>query len=71
MARGRGHLRLRGGKAWTLLTTMTELKGFEERKGERRDKGAEHGVQPGRKTWLERRQAGSARRSASPSSPMS
>ena len=56
VARGRGHLRLRGGKAWTLLTTMTELKGFEEHKGERRIKGAEHGVHPGRKTWLERRQ---------------
>jgi putative flavoprotein involved in K+ transport len=56
VARGRGHLRLRGGKAWTLLTTMTELKGFEERKGECRIKGAEHGAQPGRKTWLDRRQ---------------
>ena len=56
VARGRGHLRLRGGKAWTLLTTMTELKGFEERKGAQRVKGAEHGVQPGRKTWLEKRQ---------------
>jgi len=56
VARGRGHLRLKGGKAWTLLTTMTELKGFEEHKGERRIKGAEHGVHPGRKTWLEQRQ---------------
>ena len=60
VARGRGHLRLRGGKAWTLLTTMTELKGFEEHKGERRIKGAEHGVHPGRKTWLEQRQAEAA-----------
>jgi putative flavoprotein involved in K+ transport len=56
VARGRGHVRLRGGKAWTLLTTMTELKGFEERTGERRVKGAEHGVQVDRKTWLDRRQ---------------
>ena len=56
VARGRGHLRLRNGKAWTLLTTMTELKGFEENTGGRRVKGAEHGVQPGRKTWLENRQ---------------
>ena len=55
VARGRGHLRLRNGKAWTLLTTMTELKGFEEHRGERRIKGAEHGVHPGRKTWLEQR----------------
>ena len=56
VARGRGHLRLQNGKAWTLLTTMTELKGFEERTGERRVKGAEHGAQPGRKSWLEKRQ---------------
>ena len=55
VARGRGHLRLKDGKAWTLLTTMTELKGFEERKGAHRIKGAKHGVHPGRKTWLEER----------------
>lgn len=60
-ARGYGHLRLREAQgrdvAWTLLTTMTELKGFEEKKGERRIKGAEHGVHPGRRTWLEERKA--------------
>ena len=32
VGRGRGHLRLRDGKAWTLLTTMAELKGHEEPK---------------------------------------
>ncbi len=56
VARGRGHLRLRDGKAWTFLTTMVELKGFEERTHERRVKGAEHGAQRGRKSWLERRE---------------
>ena len=56
VARGRGHLRLKGDKAWTLLTTMVELKGFEEKKGEQRIKGAEHGVHPGRKSWLEQRE---------------
>lgn len=56
VARGRGHLRLRNAKAWTLLTTLTELKGFEERKGERRIKGAEHGANPGRKSWQEKRE---------------
>jgi putative flavoprotein involved in K+ transport len=61
VARGRGHLRLRDGKAWTLLTTMVELKGFEEKTGERRIKGAEHGVRPGRKTWLDNRQEEAAR----------
>ena len=33
VARGKGYLRLREGKCWTLLTTMTELKGFEEQRG--------------------------------------
>ena len=55
LSRGRGHLRLVGGRAWTLLTTMVELKGHEEKKGERRIAGAEHGVQKGRKSWAERR----------------
>ena len=32
VARGRGHLRLRDGKGYTFLTTMTELKGHEERR---------------------------------------
>jgi putative flavoprotein involved in K+ transport len=55
-ARGKGHVRLKDGKAWTLLTTMMELKGHEEKKGTRRIKGAEHGVHRGRQTWLEKRQ---------------
>ena len=54
-ARAKGHVRLKDGKAWTLLTTMMELKGHEEKKGTRRIKGAEHGVHRGRQTWLEKR----------------
>lgn len=54
--RGRGHLRLIGGKAWTLLTTLQELKGFEEKKREQRIRGVEHGVHKERKSWLESRQ---------------
>ncbi|MEF7615120.1 NAD(P)/FAD-dependent oxidoreductase [Aquincola sp. MAHUQ-54] len=58
VARGRGLLRLKQGRAWTLLTTMTELKGFEEKKGERRIAGTEHRAQAGgRQSWLERKQA--------------
>lgn len=53
--RGVGHLRLKDGKAWTLLTTLQELKGFEEKAGARRERGVEHGVHPNRRTWLERR----------------
>jgi putative flavoprotein involved in K+ transport len=56
VARGKGHLRLIGGKAWTLLTTMQELKGFEEARRENRPKGVEHGVHPGRQSWLESRE---------------
>jgi putative flavoprotein involved in K+ transport len=55
IGRGKGHLRLIGDKAWTLLTTLHELKGFEEKKGERRIRGVEHGNLPGRKSWLEKK----------------
>ncbi len=54
-ARGIAHVRLREGRAWTLLTSMEELKGHEEKTGRRRAFGAEHGVHQGRSTWLERR----------------
>jgi putative flavoprotein involved in K+ transport len=56
VGRGRGHLRLREGSAWTLLTTLYELKGHEEPRGPQRPMGAEHGVDRERRTWLERRQ---------------
>jgi putative flavoprotein involved in K+ transport len=57
VARGKGHLRLRGDDgAWTLLTTMVELKGHEERKGPTREQGVAHGVHEGRKSWKERRE---------------
>ena len=53
---GKGRLWLKNGKAWTLYTAMMELKGFEEKTGKRRALGAQHGHDPNRKTWLERRQ---------------
>ena len=56
VARGYGHIRLKNGLIWTLLTTMSELKGHEEPKGLMRPMGAEHGHDPNRKTWLEKRQ---------------
>jgi putative flavoprotein involved in K+ transport len=55
IARGEGHIRLRGGKCWTLLTSMIELKGFEEKRGPTRVMGAQHGVVKGRETWGERK----------------
>ncbi len=56
VARGYGHIRLKDGLIWTLLTTMTELKGHEEPKGIRRPMGAEHGHDRNRKTWKEKRE---------------
>ena len=55
LARGYGHIRLQEGRIWTLLTTMTELKGHEEPLGFRRPKGVEHGGILERKTWAEER----------------
>lgn len=54
---GWGYLRLRDGKAWTLLTTLQDLRGFEEKKGPRRDRGVVHEITRERTTWLERRRA--------------
>src|SRR3954464_2061963 len=51
--RGIGHVRLREGRAWTLLTALRELKGHEEPAGPRRA----HGVEP---SWSERRKQESA-----------
>jgi putative flavoprotein involved in K+ transport len=55
VARGRGQIRLQQDLCWTLLTTMTELKGYEEPRGATREKGTEHGFVPGRASWLERK----------------
>ena len=56
VGRGQGHLRLKDGEAWTLLTTLVELKGHEEDAGTDRPQGVEHGADPDRETWLERRE---------------
>ncbi|MHA1537884.1 MAG: NAD(P)/FAD-dependent oxidoreductase, partial [Alphaproteobacteria bacterium] len=53
--RGEGHLRLNDQGAWTLLTTLKELKGHEEKRGPTREKGIAHGVHRGRETWAEAR----------------
>src|SRR3954469_18331466 len=53
--RGHGHLRLKEGKAWTLLTTLDELQGHEEPRLHERPKGVTHGADPDRETWLEAR----------------
>ncbi len=56
VGRGEGHVRIRDGKIYTLLTTLTELKGFEEPIGPRRPLGAKHGHGKHRPTWKEERE---------------
>jgi len=53
--RGSGLLRLVGGKAFTLLTTLDELKGYEEPVNGRRVNGVRHGAFRDRVTWAESR----------------
>ncbi|KAI9792878.1 MAG: hypothetical protein M1833_000990 [Piccolia ochrophora] len=64
VGRGRGLVRLLsdakdGGKwkAFTLFTTLEELKGYEELVKDRRPTGVEHGAQPDRRNWKDRRTA--------------
>ena len=60
--RGNGLVRLKDGKAWTLLTALYELKGHEEPKGPGRSKGVEHRARRGaRRGW---RRAGARPRSS-------
>jgi putative flavoprotein involved in K+ transport len=55
--RGTGVVRLKDGRCWTMLTTLFELKGFEEPIRARRSIGLAVGeYRPGRQTWHERRQ---------------
>ncbi|MEE4022567.1 NAD(P)/FAD-dependent oxidoreductase [Gordonia sp. PKS22-38] len=59
--RGVGHLRLKpddltgADVAWTLLTTLQELKGHEESSGPTRVLGAVHGSDVDRRSWAEKR----------------
>jgi putative flavoprotein involved in K+ transport len=55
-ARGHGVMRLRDGRCRTLFTAMSDLKGFEERKGAVRPLGVRHKADPTRETWSEARQ---------------
>jgi len=58
--RGWGLMRLKDDRIWTLLTALTELKGFEENRGTRRPMGAEHGARKNRRSWKEIREAEAA-----------
>lgn len=58
--RGKGMARLRTRRdelrCWTMMTALQELHGHEEPRGTRRPQGAEHGINPDRQTWSERRE---------------
>lgn len=56
VAGGYGHIRLKGGKIWTLLTTMAGLKGYGEPVGDARPLGVPHRSEVGRGTWMEDRE---------------
>lgn len=56
VAQGYGLIRVKEGLIWTLLTSMTELKGHEEPLGFERTLGAKHGAGKGRLTWKEERE---------------
>jgi putative flavoprotein involved in K+ transport len=57
VGRGLGVVRLgEDGRAFTLLTTLEELKGHEERQGRDRPKGVVHGAARNRESWLEERE---------------
>ncbi len=55
VAAGTGHVRLKSGKGWTLLTAMDSLKGFEECSGTTREAGVAHGANKQRATWQDDR----------------
>ncbi|KAJ4301404.1 hypothetical protein N0V90_003496 [Kalmusia sp. IMI 367209] len=61
IGRGRGVLKLveENGtwKIFTIYTGLTELKGYEEPTGHKRTKGVQHGGDPTRKNWREKREA--------------
>ena len=54
-ARCRGHVRLRDGRCWTLLTAARALIGHEEAEGPTRERGAPLPGSTDRRSWLERR----------------
>lgn len=54
---GKGHVRLRDGTCWTLLTTLRNLKDHPFKEGPDRERGTSHGARKGRKYWADRRRA--------------
>ncbi len=57
LARGRGRLHLRDGRARVLFTAIDDLIGHEEARGPRRPQGVVHGARRDRITWSDARAA--------------
>ncbi|MGI5473055.1 NAD(P)-binding domain-containing protein [Streptomyces sp. CA-132043] len=55
VGQAKGHLRLTDEGAWTLLTSLRELKDFPEPRGDLRPKGTLHGAIAQRRSWAEER----------------
>lgn len=55
--RGSAYLRLKDGEAFTLLTSLRELKGYEERRDANRPLGTTHGSDSQRQSWPALRRA--------------
>ena len=60
-AHGIGRVTLRDGKAITLMTAMSDIKGHEEPRGVKRPKGIVHKADRNRRTWSESRADETAR----------
>jgi len=60
-AHAQGCVRLVDGRAWTLLTAVTELIDFPESTGHNRPFGTVHTAERGRRNWLERQREREAR----------
>ncbi|GAB2507700.1 putative oxidoreductase CzcO [Corynebacterium atrinae] len=50
-----GIVRLRNGKAWTMLTSARELREYPEPSGRRRPLGAEHGQSADKRNWADKK----------------
>ncbi len=57
IGRGRAHMRLRDGRAWTFLTVLTDLEGHAWAEGRHRPAGVEHGAVGGPRGWAAAREA--------------
>ena len=57
LGRCNGVVRLIGGKAWTVMTALNELKGHEERTGKRRPTGQSHSRDFRGPNWLDQRKS--------------